>query len=275
MNIKLIAFDLDGTVLNDDHLTISCRTLNALNKAYNKGIYIVPATGRLPAMIPESVRSIAGVRYIVGANGAVVFDQTENKILYENYFSESTALNILRVLKENDVPAHIYSGRHSYLDSRSAQKLLAHASDLPSGLRKAIQQQIVVDHLPEKVKEGLHVCKLNLPLLTAEMRTKLWSVFSEMPEVSVTSSLPGNIELNSKHVNKGVGLAHLCRLLTISPEQILSLGDAENDIEMLQLAGIGAAMGNAPANVKAIADYVTLDNQHDGAARAIERFALG
>lgn len=101
------------------------------------------------------------------------------------------------------------------------------------------------------------------------------AVVAACPGIEATSSIPNNLELNAPGVNKGRGLLALADYLGLSASQVMACGDSGNDLAMVQLAGVGVAMGNATPDVLAAADFVTLDNNHDGVAAAIETLALG
>ena len=92
--------------------------------------------------------------------------------------------------------------------------------------------------------------------------------------MSVTSSIPNNVEINARHANKGEALGFLCRYLGLEIAQSMSFGDGSNDRSMIEAAGVGVAMANADEALKAVADYVTDTNDNDGVAKAVERLCL-
>lgn len=104
--IKLVAMDLDNTLL-DSNKQISEHTKEVLKEAIRQGVYIVPATGRIFKAIPEFLRNIEGVRYAVCCNGATVYDQYEEKIIYTNHLSVDVTLELFRIL-ENIIPHMIF-----------------------------------------------------------------------------------------------------------------------------------------------------------------------
>ena len=108
-----------------------------------------------------------------------------------------------------------------------------------------------------------------------EERKAAWEELSECKDLNLVSSLKYNIEINAAGVNKGKGLIALGKMLGIEREEIMAIGDGDNDIEMITEAGVGVAMGNAEEAVKCNADYVTGTNDEDGAARAIVKYVLG
>ena len=116
--------------------------------------------------------------------------------------------------------------------------------------------------------------KIQMLFADMEERTKAWQELSEVEGLELVGSLGYNIEINAAGVNKGSGLVSLGRLLGIRREEIMACGDGDNDLLMLKEVGFGVAMANAEEEVKKAADYITLSNEEDGVADAIEKFAL-
>ena len=114
--------------------------------------------------------------------------------------------------------------------------------------------------------------KLNLFFAVPKHGAAVRKIWDNDLEVSVTSSVPGNAEFNARGVDKGNGLLPVMEKLGIDKEHVIAIGDSDNDLEMLQMAGISVAMGNAAAHIKETAVYVTGDNDHDGAAVFLEKF---
>lgn len=118
---------------------------------------------------------------------------------------------------------------------------------------------------------GDGVEKVNLLFADLELRNQIWDEMRERSNYTVTSSLAANLELNDKYATKGNGLRSLCRYLGIGMDHVMAFGDSYNDMNMLQEAGIGVAMGNASDEIKAAADVITLSNDEDGVADMVIR----
>ena len=118
---------------------------------------------------------------------------------------------------------------------------------------------------------GTHLEKINMPYLTPEQKAeiKAWLAQRYGDRVRAVSTMECNLELTDREGSKGAALAALCQMLNIPTAQVMALGDADNDIGMLQTAGIGVAMSNAIPEVQAAADWITLSNEEDGVAHAI------
>ena len=117
--------------------------------------------------------------------------------------------------------------------------------------------------------------KITMMFAEEAQRASALALLSADRRFLVTSSLPNNLEVNDQSIDKGKGLLALAAMLGIRPEETMAVGDSSNDLAMLRAAGLGVAMGNGSAEAKAAADVTTDDNNHDGAAKAIERYVLG
>ena len=117
--------------------------------------------------------------------------------------------------------------------------------------------------------------KITMMFAEEAQRASAMALLSADRRFLVTSSLPNNLEVNDQSIDKGKGLLALAAMLGIRPEETMAVGDSSNDLAMLRAAGLGVAMGNGSAEAKAAADVTTDDNNHDGAAKAIERYVLG
>lgn len=273
MVIKLIALDLDGTLLKTDK-TISKRNTAAIRSAVKRGILVLPATGRMVKMVPSLFNAAEGFRYAITSNGASVLDLRNSTVLYSDLMTMEQSLHILRMLSSYGLLIEAYCDGRSYAN----REALAELSDynLPKSYYDLIMNsQIFVENLTKYIeRRNRPLEKINLPYVPEELRGELTARLECMEEYSVTSSYMSNIEINAAEASKGNGLRHLCKRLEISPSQVMALGDGSNDISLLEYAGCSVAMGNASDPVKRVAKFVTHANDDDGVAYAIEKFAL-
>lgn len=272
---RLFAFDLDGTILQDDHIHISEETIAAFKKASERGVHLVPASGRLPKIMPQQLLDLPFIQYGICANGALVYDFKKHSILHLDIIPYKAAAAIIHVLEEHPpLPLHIFAGEDSYMDnqgmailekSKATQRVTVFLRD----------KQIVVESLYQSVlKKEIEISKITLPPMEDELRNSLIEQLGKIPGLSLTSSMPGNLEINSDKVSKATGLHMLCRLLDIPIEETIAIGDSSNDREILKEAGIGVAMGNGTEEIKSLADFITKTNMQNGVAHAIEHFIL-
>ena len=148
--------------------------------------------------------------------------------------------------------------------------------ELDSNTKAIVQgSRVLVDDLEMFVKEqSTTVEKTTLLFKTMEERRRAADALSKIEDIQFSSSLPKNLEISKKGCNKGDGLFHLAKILNIQKEEIMSCGDADNDRELLESAGLAVVMENGLDSMKAIADYITVSNQENGVAKAMEKFVL-
>ena len=272
--IQLIAFDLDGTVL-DSLKRLSGRNRAALKACAEKGIVLVPATGRAAAGISPAIRDIPGVRYGITTNGGTITDLKTGEILDRQTISCEKALRLMKVI------SRYHAMYDPYINGRgiTQPEFYDHMDEF--GLTPVIQEMVratrdVVPNIQDYVKQtGAEVEKINIYLADLKDREPLQRELEQEEGLSITSSLYNNLEVNDAKATKGQALKRLADYLNIPMEAVMAFGDGGNDLSMIQAAGTGVAMANGLETVKAAADYITLDNDQDGVAYAIEKLILG
>ena len=268
--IRLIALDLDGTLL-DSQKRLSARNEKALKGCIARGIYIVPCTGRIWGGVPEFLRTLPGIRYAITTNGAIVEDVAEHKILDERKLGCAQAIDILEMAGKFHTMYDAYVNGCAYGEKR----FLEHMDDyaIPDTIQAMVRQtRQEVPDVVEKVRAlGLTVEKINYFFGDQQERARARRALQERGDVIVSSSLDNNLEINAPGATKGEAILRLAKHLGLSREQTMGFGDGENDMTMIRMAGIGVAMGNAVEALKAEADYVTVTNDEDGVADAIEK----
>ena len=272
--IKLIAFDLDGTVL-DSLKRLSGRNRAALKACAENGIVLVPATGRAAAGISPAIRDIPGVRYGITTNGGTITDLKTGEILDRQTISCEKALRLMKVI------SRYHAMYDPYINGRgiTQPEFYDHMDEF--GLTPVIQEMVratrdVVPNIQDYVKQtGAEVEKINIYLADLKDREPLQRELEQEEGLSITSSLYNNLEVNDAKATKGQALKRLADYLNIPMEAVMAFGDGGNDLSMIQAAGTGVAMANGLETVKAAADYITLDNDQDGVADAIEKLILG
>lgn len=270
---KLIAYDLDGTLLNSKK-QLTSHTKEVLEEAARQGIVILPATGRPVTGIPEMVLNITGTNYAVTANGARVMDLRRNEAIIETLLPRETGRKILKIFYEYDTLKEIYFNGKGYANEEDLLNIGHFLSD-PHMAEYIVKTRTPVKDL-EKIfdKEFSDMDKIHAIMANLEDIDKIKARLQEIPDIEITGALGCNLEINAKGATKGNALLKLGESLNISREEIMAFGDASNDHSMLELAGTGVAMANADDKTKAVADYVTVSNDEDGVARFIEDHVL-
>ena len=233
------------------------------------------ATGRGVGGIPPMIRELPGANYAITTNGAVVADLKNNKAIKTCGLSNEMIQRILNIAKK------YHSATDPFIDGRAITEpaSIDHMDEF--GLSPEMQKLIrdtreVVPNVMEYVKTtGAEAEKVNIFMADLEEREVLRKELMAIPELSISSSMYNNLEVNAKGADKGSALLWLADYLGIDREETMSFGDGENDIPMIQAAGIGVAMENALDTVKAAADMITLKNDEDGVAAAIRKIIFG
>lgn len=268
MSIKLIALDLDGTLLNEAK-EITAPVQEALLYAAARSVHIVPVTGRPYLGIPRQLMDLGCVDYAVSSNGASVW-RGERRIISHPIAMElcGELLEKLRgqyLLEELFMDGAGYISPESY---RKAEKL--HAGTPFWDYYK--ESRRVDESLDRRLREREDLEELALRSEGREQGDAIAEALTAYPQLKAARPTPFYTEIMSVEAGKGRALEELGAVLGLGLDEIMALGDSDNDREMLQTAGVSVAMGNAGAALKRLARYVTEDNEHDGVARAIYRF---
>ena len=265
---KLIALDMDGTLLNDDKV-VSEKNKEALKKAKELGVYVVLASGRpIDGLLKflEELNLLGEDDYVLSYNGCLV-QKTKTReavcdvtlkgrdLKYLKKLADEAGLNIHAFSKEKGLitPKEnkytTYEAHHNGIDF--------HIDDF-SGIKddEDIIKVMMIDE-PEILDEGMKK-------LPSEVYEKY----------SVAKSAPFFLEFFNKEASKGIGVKLLADHLGIKREEIIAVGDEMNDYSMIEYAGLGVAMGNACEKIKEIANYVTDTNDNDGVAKVVEEFII-
>jgi Cof subfamily protein (haloacid dehalogenase superfamily) len=264
--ITLIALDLDGTLLNSRH-ELSPRTERALKQAMAQGVQVILATGKTYSSAIELIERLGLTTPGVYGQGLTIVNG-DGSLRYERTLDSEVARTVTAYAE-----AH---GCHLIAVAEGSTRILA---EKPSTLTDFV----VAYHEPDpelvgplsRIVDRTPINKLvieadpaAIPGIRADLAARLDG------SAALVRSMPQLLEVLPRGASKGDGLRRLLADIGVDPRHVLAFGDAENDIEMLRLAGIGVAMDNASPGAKAAANYVTASNDDDGVAEAVERFVL-
>jgi len=267
---KLIALDLDGTLLNSDK-QLTDRTRRALEAAVEAGIEIVPATGRFYRGMPAAVRELPFVRYVITINGAEVLDLPAGERIYSADIPAEEAAAFFAGLDSLPVIYDCYMDGWGYMTASMQERAAEYITNIHSLEMVRTLRSPVPELKAFLLREGRAVQKMQLFTADIALRDALVGTLAEKyPRFAVTTSLPNNIEINSRLADKGRALLVLAERLGIRREETMAFGDGSNDLTMIGAAGMGVAMGNALPEVKRAAVLSAPDCDHDGVAQVIE-----
>ena len=284
---KLAVIDLDGTMLNQYGL-VTQRTKDAIEKAQNNGIEIVIASGRPTDSVKTIAKEIKSNKYFISGNGAIIYDITDNEIIYENVLKKSKALDIIKICEENSIYYNIYTEREIIAKSLQCNVLYYHKENLTKEEKNKTHINIVeniydyISNRAEKIVK-ITICDGHQTIFNSIMR-KLKEINDiEVLEVSHmsrkmirqgTEEIPIEYfytEISAKNVDKWNAINFLKEKMLINTSEIIAIGDNMNDKKMIENAGLGIAMGESTPVVKEVADQITDTNLEDGVAKALEK----
>lgn len=273
-NIRMIGFDLDGTLLTDKK-ELRSYTIEILRRAVKQGIEILPVTGRPLCGLPKMVKELVGLRYAITANGARILDLKDGTVLREQLVDTKTAEEILEILGKYDTLREIYYDGTGYAKRAELEKIHQFFEEGPMA-EYVRSTRCPVEDLMEKFRqESREVDKVQGVFADLGEREAALDEIRKLEGVTITGALHNNIEVNAAGVDKGNALLWLAQYLGIEPEETMAFGDGNNDITLLEKAGTGVAMKNGIEEVKHAADRVTeKTNDEEGVAQFIETYVL-
>ena len=265
MGYKLIAMDLDGT-LNNDQKVITEKTKAALMAAQKEGIRLALASARpSPGLFKE--RDILRLQdhkgILMSYNGGRIVDAETGKVLFETSMDLEETKQVLRKLESLPVTPILDDGVQFYVADKNGYKVDYECKNNNMVCSEVGNLAEFLNFAPIKILMSVQ------PEELPQVQKEIAAFLPESPTVVQTAAF--YLEVIPKVINKGQGIRDICKVLGLSTEEVISFGDAANDIPMLREAGMGVAMGNAAEPVKAAANMVTLSNNEDGIAAALEK----
>lgn len=279
---KLVAIDLDGTMLNQYGI-ITEKTKKAISKAQEKGVEVMIASGRAITSVKRFSKEINSNKYFISGNGAITYDIKNNKILYENILSKTKALKIIKICEENSIYYNVYTENGIIAKNLSYNTLYYYKDNLtkPDENRTHINiVENVYDYFEQREEKILKI------MICDEHKTVFNSIVRKLKELSEIEVLEVShmsrkiikqgtdeialeyfyTEVSAKDVDKWNALEEIIGLMNISKEEVVTIGDNANDLKMITNAGLGVAMGESDPYVKQSADIIAPTNDEDGVA---------
>jgi Cof subfamily protein (haloacid dehalogenase superfamily) len=262
MQYKLVAVDIDGTLLNSEGI-ITEKTREAIKKAVKNGVVFSICTGR-PIQGVESFNSLLNLDSpFITYNGAMIVMGKSKEILFEQNLEAEAARDILSIGKELGTTMVIWSNNKLY-----TYELNEKVNDYK---QIAKIEPVIIHDEEEVIREGItKILWYDTPEKLDGYQDILIDKLGD--SVNYCTSRPIFLEFFSKKVSKAVAMEKIGEHFGIKREEMIAIGDGFNDLPMIEYAGLGVAMGNAPELIKAKADYVTLSNDEDGIAHVLEEF---
>lgn len=265
---KLIAIDMDGTLLNSEH-RISDDNKQAIAAARAKGVHVVLASGRpLDGMLSalQELDMDSDEDFVISYNGSMVQKVASKSIIRQQILTGADAKIIANWAEKLNVNVHAFSLKDGLITPKN-NKYTTHESTINGVPLTEMPFQQLQDETP--------ILKAMMVDEEAELNQAIASLPQDLYEkFTIVRSAPFFLEFMNPASDKGAGVRALAEHLNIQPSEVITFGDAGNDHHMLEYAGLGIAMGNATEATKQVADYVTDTNNNSGVAKAIEKFVL-
>jgi Cof subfamily protein (haloacid dehalogenase superfamily) len=266
MTLRLVATDLDGTLLRDDR-TVSARTRAALRAAREAGVLVVPVTARQPVGVRHLAREAGFAEWAVCSNGALGVHLTTGERLFEESIAVAAQQRLVAALAER-VPGLLHvsvrDGGEGFVAQEGYAALATfedHKRDVSTMTGHALAEVLAEPSLKLVVRHP----ELGVPELLEVARAL------DHQDVALTHSGAPFLEVMGASVSKASGVERLCARLGVDRADVVAFGDAANDVELVAWAGHGVAVANAVPEVIAVADEVTASNEDDGVALVLER----
>ena len=279
---KLVAIDLDGTMLNQYGI-ITEKTKKAISKTQEKGVEVMIASGRAITSVKRFSKEINSNKYFISGNGAITYDIKNNKILYENILSKTKALKIIKICEENSIYYNVYTENGIIAKNLSYNTLYYYKDNLTKPDENRTHLNIVenvYDYFEQREEKILKI------MICDEHKTVFNSIVRKLKELSEIEVLEVShmsrkiikqgtdeialeyfyTEVSAKDVDKWNALEEIMGLMNISKEEVVTIGDNANDLKMITNAGLGVAMGESAPYVKQSADIIAPTNDEDGVA---------
>ena len=288
---KLVAIDLDGTMLNH-YGEISIKTRETVTKCINKGTEVVLASGRPIDSIKAIAEEIGIKGYFIAGNGASVYDIQKGKIIYENYIKKEKVLEIIKICEQNSIAYNVYTDKMIVTPNLKFNVLYYYKENIEKEENKKTNISIIpnmyeyVKNMQEEKFLKITICDENDSIFHSITR-KLKEI-SEIEVLNVahmsrkiikrgTEEIPVEYfytEVTARDVDKWNAIAFLMRKLGIQAQEVIAIGDNVNDKKMIQNAGMGVAMKGSTPEITKVAKDVTDTNNEDGVAKVLEKYIL-
>lgn len=270
MKYKLIALDMDGTLLTSEK-GVHPDTIRDIARASGSGIHVVYCSGRGTTELMPYVPLLPTMRYAVCMSGAMVYDFKEERSIYRRGIAREYVKRIMETAAEDDGMVHFLTDNESIALSGQIKRM----ADFHMGIYQSMFEQTArgVEDLEEEAKRYDSFSKVNIYFRSEEARRRGYETLSHLP-LAFAFAEETSLEMTAEGVTKASGLKALADHLGVSMAETMSIGDADNDRAVLEAAGFSVAMGNANEDIRKLCDAVTKDNDHNGVGEAIRKYCF-
>lgn len=269
-SIRLLVVDIDGTIAGESN-DVTLAVKSAIKAAQAKGVQVAIATGRMFQSALRFHEAIGATLPIMAYQGALIKDAATQEVYRHWPVSQSYALQLLDYFERPELKELL--SVHFYINDQLYVREITPETELYSE-RSGIQAVPVGDLRQTLSTEPTKILALSHNTATIDQLLSALRQRYTPAELYFTKSVATFFEAANPLVNKGTAVQYLAERLNLVADEVMTIGDNFNDVEMIAYAGVGVAMGNAPAEVQALADWVAPSVEEDGVAIAIEKFIL-
>lgn len=273
MSYKLVAIDMDGTLLNRNN-EISETNKNILKVITEMGIQVVISTGRLFTSARYYAKKLGLITPIIACNGAYVCEYHRNNVLYERPLKTMDIKNVIELLENNNMYYHFYDNENFYTKELKYNSLKYYNWNKKQKKGDKINIEVLKNPLEFIIDEKPTVYKIVVMDKNSDKLNYISKKLINNRNIEVVSSMTKSFDIMDKGVSKGETLRELCKIFSINSDEVIAIGDNHNDISMIKYAKTGIAMGNGEKEVKEMADIVTDTNDNDGVGKALKELIL-
>ena len=271
MKYKTVLFDLDGTLL-DGHSQLSPRTKVALDDLHRAGVQVIVCSGRPFSTIPKDILAHPAVRFVATGNGVRIFDKALGKDVYCCALAQQTLEDILELVQYYPVGYEFFIQGKAFANRAYLADPALYGADLMSN-RYLTTTRAPFDDVRSFITAHRNtIDSMGLSLADMVLKKQLWQRLEhEIEGIYVTSSVPRLLEVADARAGKGPAVAAILERLDLDATGLVAFGDADNDLGMIELAGMGVCMENGEAHLKAAADFIAPRHDQDGVAIVLEK----
>ena len=265
---KLVAIDVDGTLVNDDK-KLTQGTIDSIKNAVQRDIKIVISSARSFYRLKnylEQLDLMKDNQYTICFNGAVIIENKNQNVILSNNFNVEEIWELINLANKFNTPIFLYSMNNVFVEE--IPKIIQSSKSFKN-VKLDLVKFKTIDYNKDAIYKILFVNDYDdIAKIRKQIPKELYEKFE------ITSSTPERIEFVKKGITKSNSLQFICKKCNIKQSEVIAIGDADNDIDMINFAGLGVAMGNAQNSLKEKANYITRSNNDDGVADVIEKYIL-
>lgn len=286
---KLVAIDLDGTMLNS-YGVVTENTKKVIKQTIEKGIEVIIASGRPIDSIKAISNEIGSDKYFIAGNGAIIYDIKKEEIIYDKFMPKQKVLEIIELCEKNSISYNVYTNKTILAPLLKYNVLYYHKENLKKEENKKTNINIVKDmytYIKESKEEKfikISICDNSKTVFNSIIKKVKMIGNIEVLDVSHisrkiikqgTEEIPIEYyytEISEKNVDKWYAIEYLIKKLNINKDEVIAIGDNINDKKMIENAGLGIVMEKSTPVVTKVAKYITKTNNEEGVAEALKKF---